>query len=171
MLTQEKLRSLIQYLPETGQFFWIVKKCRAEAGDLAGYLGGYGYWIIKIDQKKYQAHRLAWLWMTGSWPSDFIDHINRDKADNRWANLREATQKQNQENNGKHMRGIRWEEDRQRWLVRIKHHGVSKNLGRFIDLDEAISVRRTAERKQFTHSPACGLPAENLGGRAQQDDA
>lgn len=146
------LSSLLSYNPDTGDFIWTRDKARAKAGQLAGSINN-GYRIIKICGHQWQAHRLAFVFMEGSLPPNQVDHINKVRSDNRWANLRHATHKQNHENRTTHeMRGVRFEADRGKWLVRIKHHGKTKNLGRYLSLDQAISVRREAEKRLFTHS-------------------
>jgi hypothetical protein len=77
----------------------VSTSSNARAGDVAGGANnGDRYRRIRVDNQLYQAHRLAWLYMTGEWPSNGIDHINGHRADNRWANLREATQSQNMAN-------------------------------------------------------------------------
>lgn len=97
MLSQEYLKSILHYDPETGILSWKVDRRRVKIGQIAGYLC-LGYVAIGIDGKLYKGHRLAWLYMTGEWPKDEIDHINRTKHDNRWVNLREATKEQNCDN-------------------------------------------------------------------------
>lgn len=83
MLTQAKLKSLINYNPVTGEFSRAgYAKC--------GTLTYQGYLAIQVAGKRYYAHRLAWFYMTGKWPEDEIDHKNRIRNDNRWENLREA---------------------------------------------------------------------------------
>lgn len=156
-LTAEALRELLHYDPETGVFTWRVKMWRALAGSIAGHVSQHGYRMIKISQWKWQAHRLAYLYMTGEHPPHDIDHINQIRSDNRWVNLRSATRKQNQENKSNHaMRGIRW--DGGKWLVRIKTNGRTIYLARVSCVEEAKEIRRKAELIHFTHSPACGLP-------------
>jgi hypothetical protein len=99
-LNAERLRGLLAYTAETGLFTWKVRPGPSRgAGERAGVRTAAGYIQIKIDQRCYRAHRLAWLWMTGEWPPAEIDHKNLDKADNRWGNLRSATRGQNQANN------------------------------------------------------------------------
>jgi hypothetical protein len=93
MLTAERLRELLSYNPETGEFTWRVGQ---RAGKVAGSIKGrWGYILVKIDQRTYRTHRVAWLYVTGSWPVDQIDHINGVRNDNRFSNLREATHAQN----------------------------------------------------------------------------
>jgi hypothetical protein len=101
MLTVERLREVLHYDPETGDWRWRLSNGRrAIAGEAAGYLNDEGRRCIGIDWHTYKASRLAWLYMTGEWPSGEIDHKNRKPADDRWANLRDATRAQNQINNG-----------------------------------------------------------------------
>jgi len=88
MLKTETLKSLLEYTPETGDFVWLVGR---KAGRSAGYYDKDGYRRIHINGRLYGAARLAWLYMTGTMPVSQIDHINRDMADDRWVNLREAT--------------------------------------------------------------------------------
>lgn len=96
--TQERLHELFHYNPETGVFTRRINRRKWKAGEVVGTLtkGYYGGYIsINVDYVIYRAHRLAWVYVTGRWPVNGIDHINGDRADNRWANLREANQSQN----------------------------------------------------------------------------
>ncbi len=95
-LTLAVVRHFLDYDAATGDFYWRVSPIgRIPAGSLAGYPNHKGYWLITIQGEEYAAHRLAWLWMTGAWPKDQIDHKDRNKANNAWHNLREATNSQN----------------------------------------------------------------------------
>ena len=88
----------LRYEPETGFFFWKLKKgCRA-AGQVAGSLSPRGYVSIFICGRRYSAHRLAFVAMTGELPRGVVDHINGSPNDNRWANLRDVSQSENMEN-------------------------------------------------------------------------
>lgn len=92
-LTAEQLRWLLHYDPETGVFTRLIQLCnRVQVGDIAGFIKYNGYRVIKVGDKPtpYFAHRLAWLYIHGEWPSKGIDHIDGDRANNRIANLREA---------------------------------------------------------------------------------
>lgn len=96
-LTAEDIRRLLGYEPETGIFVWLVDppvgpRCK---GKIAGHRVNTGYTSIQIKGSKYVAHRLAWIWMTGEWPSLEVDHENNIRSDNRWSNLRLATGSQN----------------------------------------------------------------------------
>jgi hypothetical protein len=94
-VTQEQLKTLLDYDPRTGVFRWREGRSNIAEGDVAGCKRKDGYILIGIDGIVYLAHRLAWLYMQGKWPPRGIDHRNTDKGDNRWRNLRLATTSQN----------------------------------------------------------------------------
>ena len=97
MLTQERLKELFHYEEETGVFTRVKisgKKCNP-IGSVCGSLDIYGYLTIRIDNKQYKLHRLAFLYMTGSFPALQVDHVNRKRNDNRWCNLREVNASEN----------------------------------------------------------------------------
>src|SRR6266436_553333 len=96
----EGFKQLLEYNPESGEFFWRISSRGARAGDLAGSVYGNGYRYIQINDLDYRAGRLAWFFMTSEDPLDFIDHKNGLRDDNRFENLRVATNSQNQANRG-----------------------------------------------------------------------
>lgn len=91
ILTAEKLRTLLEYDPTTGNFRYLKSLQGRNPGDLAGNQDQSGYRMHEILGRKYRAHRLAWLYMTGEWPPSNIDHINGSRGDNKWGNLRLAS--------------------------------------------------------------------------------
>jgi hypothetical protein len=95
MITPEQLRLRLRYEPETGEWVWLSSPRNGQVGKPAGWIDAYGYRRIKIDGQTYIASRLAFLYMTGQWPQDEVDHVNRDQYDDRWENLREATRSEN----------------------------------------------------------------------------
>jgi hypothetical protein len=102
MITQARLKEVLHYSPDTGEFVWLTNpRNQRKVGKLAGSVTADGYATIGIDGFYYKAHRLAHLYMTGILPTDYIDHINGYRNDNRWDNLRNATRQQNQHNSGK----------------------------------------------------------------------
>ena len=134
------LTSILTYSPETGEFQWAAPRPKVKVGQKAGYLKkNKGYIYIEIDGKSYSAHRLAWFYVTGNMPIDQIDHINRNKSDNRFENLREATHGQNRANSkstNKHgLKGVRllpWMKNAGKcWQAEITHNKKVIYLGCF----------------------------------------
>lgn len=153
-LTAECLRAALNYDPDTGEFRWRAPRKSIRVGDLAGKIvSGTGYRSIKIDGRQYLAHRLAWLYINGVWPSEFIDHINGSKDDNRWANLREATRTQNAANQGvsranrSGYKGVHWHINMSKWVAAIKVHGRRKHLGYFDKIEDAAHAYAVAAPK------------------------
>jgi len=158
MLTQERLKELLHYDPDTGVFTWLVSKGRGKAGSEAGTLNKIGYRILGFDGKMHRAHRMAFLYMEGEIPKEEIDHINRDKGDNRWSNLRHVSRSVNMRNrplvsnNRSGVIGVCWSKSTGKWQVLISiESGKQKHLGVFEDFDEAVAVRKAAEVEHNYH--------------------
>ena len=152
-LTAEYLRSVLHYSPETGIFTWKVSTSRrVKTGDIAGSPEGHGYLQIRLQRRPHKAHRLAWLYVYGVWPTDQIDHINRIRTDNRIANLREVSHKQNNQNRSKPSNntsghpGVFWYKKNSKWQAYITHNQKKVHLGCFTDLEAAIAARKAAEK-------------------------
>lgn len=160
MITQNELFALLNYCPNRGVFTWLYKTSnRVKVGDVAGTKMINGYIGISVNGQRFYAHRLAWFYMTGDMPECEIDHINMDRADNKWANLRKATKKQNTENRtmvsnntSGHM-GVYWVKQCQKWSAKIVHHKKQIYLGYFEDKAAAVEARQIAEKALFTHAP------------------
>lgn len=98
-LSAARLRAVLSYHPETGEFEWRRRRgggCRV--GRFTGTPDASGYLMIRVDYVIYKAHRLAWLYMTGDWPEKILDHADGDKRNNRWSNLRSADHVKNAAN-------------------------------------------------------------------------
>jgi hypothetical protein len=150
MLDPDRLRHVLQFDPESGKFTWLnPQNSRIRAGTPAGHVGKY--MRIRIDGISYLAHRLAWLYMTGEWPSGQIDHVNCDKLDNRWSNLRDASPSQNNANVGPRARntsghkGVTWHKRNERWQVYLGRSFV----GQFVSKDEAAEAYQKAAEERF----------------------
>jgi hypothetical protein len=163
ILTYERLREVLHYNPETGSFTWLVKRCKGkiQPGDTAGHVcKTHGYVFIRLDDVLHRAHRLAWLYMTGEWPKDGVDHWDRDRANNRWGNLRPATQAENGQNmklrrdNKTGHKGVFWEEERQKWRASIVKDQRTHLLGRFESAEEAASAYAAAKASLHQFHPA-----------------
>lgn len=98
MLTQSRLKELLDYDPLTGVFTYKTLRGRMTAGSRAGSPNAYGYYGIKIDKKLYLSHVLAWLHVHGVFPLGHIDHIDHDRANNSIENLRDVTRMGNLQN-------------------------------------------------------------------------
>lgn len=126
-----------------------------KAGDIAGTVDKTnGYRRIAIDGKRYAAHRLAWLYMTGVLPEELIDHENRQRDDNRWANLRPADNSKNavnsrQRHNASGARGVDYFEDRGLYRARIVKDRKLRSLGYFSSIEAASRAYEEARAKLF----------------------
>tara|TARA_R110000787_G_scaffold105430_1_gene212847 strand:- start:31 stop:522 length:492 start_codon:yes stop_codon:yes gene_type:complete len=155
MLTQERLKELFHYDPYTGVFTRLVRISRnTKVGDIAGRLrNSKGYHYIRLDGKFYYTHRLAWLYMIGEFPSGQIDHINGNKDDNRFTNLRDVSQSTNMQNlrkprsgNTSGFLGVSWNQQSCNWRAQIRICGKKKYLGGFPTAELAYEAYLTAKR-------------------------
>jgi hypothetical protein len=159
-LTAERARELLDYEPGTGRFIWKVdRRCgwyaagrvHVRAGTEAGTHSG-GYRLIGVDGTQYLAHRLAVLIVRGRWPPEDVDHLNGDRDDNRWANLRECTRQVNAQNlrkarsnNRTGVLGVIPSGDR--WVARITVNRRRLHLGCFSTPAEAHAAYIHAKRR------------------------
>ena len=150
------LTAVLHYNPETGEFLWNLPRPKVQVGQRAGYeKKNKGYIYIEIDGKSYSAHRLAWFYMTSAEPKNQIDHINRNKSDNRFENLREATHGQNRANSkhaNKHgLKGValsNWiPEGKRRWVAQITCNKKITYLGSFLTKEEAHAAYCDAAKR------------------------
>lgn len=149
--TYDAVHAMLHYNADTGVFTnKIDRNPRARAGSLAGYTNTIGYTVIQIGGRKIHAHRLAWFYMTGEWPTCEIDHINRIRSDNRFDNLRQATSTQNKHNtddritNTSGHRGVTWNKRSEKWQAQIAVAGKHYYLGMFDKIEDAVESRKTA---------------------------
>ena len=157
MLTQERIKELLHYCPKTGVFTWLINMSNSiKVGREAGHLG-HGYRTIRVDRNLYLAHRLAFLYMTGEMPRHQVDHIDQSKANNRWSNLRAATNLENHKNrplnknNKSGVSGVSWNNKSGKWVSQITVDGKSVFLGHFKRKDKAIEARKKANTKYGFH--------------------
>lgn len=150
-LTAKRVREVLSYDRKTGLFVWRVDRRRFGPGTPAGHRRKDGYVNIVIDGRPYKAHRIAWLYVTGEWPENDIDHKDRNKSNNRWTNLREATDSQNMtnrprsRNNTSGFKGVARQEGK--WTAYVYKEKKRYYLGLFDTIDDAVRARlkRVAE--------------------------
>lgn len=157
----EAARELLAFDPDAGVFRWKVRRNsfggKVQEGSVAGTPSDQGYVMVGVLGRQYRAHRLAWLFMTGAMPSRGleIDHINGDRSDNRWGNLRLVTRSQNnmnqgvKRNNKSGCKGVSFRKDTGKWHARITVAGQVRLLGNFDNLEDAVEARRAAEAEFF----------------------
>lgn len=155
LITQDRLKSLLTYNPDTGEFCWRLKRPRCTPGSMAGTPSYHGYTVIKLNGVSYKAHRLAWLYETGDWPASELDHINRVRGDNRISNLRLATRFSNCQNRvksetaySKHI-GVSRSFNGKRWRAYIDFNGKRRALGVFDTETQALEARKNIERQLY----------------------
>jgi hypothetical protein len=150
MITQSELKELLDYNPETGIFTWKKRTSnRIKVGSIAGSFHMCGYVEIKVGGTRCLAHRLAWLYVYGYMPK-LIDHINRNKQDNKIKNLREADYSQNALNskirsdNSSGAKCVYFDKRNNSWEVKIK----KEYIGKYKTLEEATQ-KANEKRKEF----------------------
>lgn len=166
----EMLREAISYDADSGVLTWLHRPishfcsnriCRSVNSACAGrpalhYVTHHGYRIGTLFQRKVSAHQAAFAIMTGRWAKE-IDHINGDRSDNRWVNLREVTRSENcrnikkPKNNTSGSIGIRWNRGMGRWVAYVGSDGDQVHLGSFASKTDAIAARSEAEAKYGFH--------------------
>lgn len=167
----ELLRRLLRYDPETGKLFWLerdlslftsIGRGRAWNAQYAGREAltspdGAGYLQGNIFERRYRAHRVAWAVFHGVWPTNQIDHINGNRADNKIVNLRDVPPLLNLRNskrpthNRSGVSGVAWDATRGKWHAYIGVGGKTVSLGRFIEFSSAKAARLAAERDHDFH--------------------
>lgn len=136
--TAERVREVLDYNPEIGVFTWKVRLAtRHPVGSTAGSRVDR-YWQIGLDKRTYRAHQLAWLWVTGAWPTHEVDHIDGDTINNAFANLRDEPHGVNMRNtvapnrnNTSGVRGVYWNKKDRRWQAQISHDRKNRYIGQF----------------------------------------
>jgi hypothetical protein len=174
-ITPEFLRKLLRYDPETGKLFGLKRPLEmfedghqsAEqrrnrwngqfAGKEAFCLNSQGYVTGRIFDMNFSAHRVAWALTYGYWPDGQIDHIDGNRANNKLKNLRAVSPHENQKNkaigskNTSGYLGVRWRNEKGKWVSTIRYKGKKIHLGYFDEIQDAIAARKQAEKKYGFH--------------------
>jgi hypothetical protein len=161
-LSAERARDLLSYDPTTGLLTWRVKPLYRpiKPGDVAGHVMKRGYLTVTIAGQAYYGHRLCWLIHHGEWPDRELDHVNGVRTDNRIENLRPATRSQNSQNRGATAKrnksgllGVAWDEQAQKWQVKLTLNGKVTWVGRYSDKGQAAEAYREAKTRLHTFNP------------------
>jgi hypothetical protein len=152
----EYLKKILEYNPETGEWIWLISPSpKIKTGTKAGGTNNDGYVMIKINKKLYKSSILAWLYMTGKWPELEIDHKDRISHNDIWNNLREATRSEQNINKGMYSnnksgtKGVHWDKRNDKWCAQIRIKGKVKFLGYFDKIEDAIYIRKLAEKEYY----------------------
>lgn len=162
-MTQEYLKSIVEYDKDSGKFYRIKsrhgKPIRKILDSKPNQKTGYIEFRLFYNgsSKKYRSHRLAFLYVTGEIP-EFVDHINHNRSDNRWDNLRSVTRSENAKNKSKYksnnsgVTGVYWMKHNKRWWSMIVSDGKRISLGYYKNKEDAIEARVNAEICYGFHS-------------------
>lgn len=149
-LTAERLRSLFDYFPISGEFISRTACVNRKPGKICGTVANHGYKVIGVDGKTYLAHRLAFLYMEGKWPERIVDHRDRDRTNNSWFNLRHASYSMNSENRAHAERnlppGVFRTKRKDRFMSQIQVKKKLVYLGRFETPELAHAAYVAAKR-------------------------
>lgn len=153
-ITPAELRDDLHYDEKTGVFTWQVKRNGCVPGAVAGTVSGPDYYRnICVRGCLAAAHRLAWLYVKGEWPTDQLDHINGNRDDNRISNLREATQGENSfnrkrySNNSSGVKGVYWNKSIGKWHAQIRANRKRHHVGFFPSVEAARAAYLAASAR------------------------
>jgi len=161
-ITQEELKQLLSYDPETGVFVWnSARRKGSVSGETVGYIHHSGYRYCEIKGKHYAVHRVVWLYIYGEIPDCSIDHIDGDRRNNRLKNLRLA--KNNHADNGQNRKlncnsstgfmGVSFQKSSKKYVARISKNKISYFLGEFSSPEEASLAYKKAKKELHTYQP------------------
>jgi hypothetical protein len=154
-LTAERARELLDYDPVTG----VLRKRNRQTGAwrVVQSINKDGYFSVRLDRKTYIAHRVIFLMMTGRWPDPGTDHINREKTDNRWVNLREVSAAENNRNRGHVGRlpvaNVYQAANSGRFAARAVIDGRKQRLGTYDTAEQAAEAIRRRRAQQCCDRP------------------
>lgn len=147
---QHELLKLFSYEPNTGMLIRLVSNNGNRSGSIVGWLNRLGYLKTGIAGRHYMTHRIIWKMVTGCEPDD-VDHLDGNRANNRWDNLRSISSSENaknrghQRNNTSGVQGVSWVSSRRCWVASISIKGKDRTLGRFKAFSDAVEARHEAE--------------------------
>lgn len=149
----QKLNELLDYDPRKGTIVWRESIGPCSEGSPAGNVGQHGYLVIGIEGIYYLAHRIIWKMMTGCEPEDQVDHRDNDRLNNKWFNLRPATNGPNIQNsrlrrdNKSGIKGVCWDSSNKKWVAQISLNRKNYRIGRYVSIDDAAKAIIAARKK------------------------
>lgn len=155
LVSAERLRDLLMYEPETGVFTnRVTRNARSCAGAISGSPDADGYLLVCLEWRTYKLHQLAFLYMTGEWPTGLVDHKDTCRSNNAWANLRDVSHSINSQNrrtsysnSGTGLLGTSFDKTKNKYVAQISINGKQTNLGRYATAEIAHQVYLEAKRK------------------------
>lgn len=150
-MSQKQVKEIYSYNPDTGIFL--------RKGDYVGITESSNKYLrAHYRGKTYSVHRLIWIYMTGDAPANDVDHIDHDRQNNKWENLRLVSRKQNMQNaikskaNTSGFTGVVWCKQQRQWQAQIMIDGKTKKLGRHDSKIDAVAARIRANKFYGFHS-------------------
>ena len=160
MITQAMLKAVAIYDPNTGLFTRRVNASKAKAGTVMNHSRKDGYQTISLFGEKQLAHRMAWLYVHGTYPTNDLDHIDGNPTNNSFSNLREATRTENlqnmrhpRKNRSSPVNGVKWSKKRGKYCVQVVVDRKSYWGGYHESLDDAIEVLLELKEKHHPFRP------------------
>lgn len=151
--TPDQLNAIFEYDGDSGNLIWKVRKCRIHPGTIADSLDNKGYRTVMISGRNYKVHRIIWAMKIGVWPTNQIDHRDTNKSNNRWDNIRPATNQQNHGNRGKNKNNTSGFKDVVKhnglWAARITVNDKQIWLGRFEKPEHAYEAVKQGHAHYF----------------------
>jgi HNH endonuclease/AP2 domain len=159
-LTAERARELLDYNPDTGVLVWRGGHKKAKAGQTAGgFDKTTGYMKVGVDGRRYPFTHIVWLIVTGAFPTKEVDHKDRCRTNNRWSNLREASDSQQSQNrdvsaaNRTGHKGVCFDTKRGKWLAQLKIDGRKVLFKRFDNIGDAVAAYAAAAEQHHAYNP------------------
>lgn len=171
-LTAARLKELFHYDENTGEFTRRIRVGNAKAGSVPSCKQDAGYIVVRVDDKLYAVHRLAWLYVHGVFPVGCIDHIDGNKTNNSIKNLRDVSVSENFQNRG--MRrgnksgyaGVSWDSQTQSWAAQIMKNRKTIRLGRFKSAEDASAAYHRAKAELHPFSERHKNQGHTIGSKS-----
>lgn len=146
----EQVRHWFDYDPDTGELTWKNPRSRrCQPGQKAGSVSNDGYLVVGLAGKPRLVHKVVWYYVTGHWPEypeEVIDHIDRNRLNNKWSNLRIGTVTENAQNRSTNKnsstgcKGVSFDNKTGTYYVQKQRNNVRVTRSGFKTLEEARKI-------------------------------